>query len=275
MATVFSKVGMGGAESMFAANAISGGVRQAAKQAAVRVGQEIPEEITTEIAHAIAADYAGTREDGLSNESLAQLAFDTTMQTIVTMGAMEGPRLAAQALSRPEQPGEQLTPEQMAEVEEFHRVQQERERLAREQQAQGDTMSPGTPTAEQPVQQPAQPATQQPVSQPAPSDTVSPGTPGGATNIGVDQIAETTADVGRGIVDGMYRKAWDDAQSGKIAKMDNPPLFEQMVLKGYQRGVVRSVDDVRSIAQGWTGEFESDKATGIANLNRLLDKYRG
>ncbi len=36
--------------------------------------------------------------------------------------------------------------------------------------------------------------------------------------------------MGKGIVDGLYNKVWDDAQSGKLETMDKPPLFEQMVL---------------------------------------------
>lgn len=255
VASAFQAVGMGGAESMFARQALSGGVRQAAKEAAVRTGQEIPEEIMTEIAHAIAADYAEVRPDGLTNEALAQLAFETTMQTIVTMGAMEAPRVAATALQGQDQQPTEMTPDQAEQLAEMERVQQERERLASEQAAQQTEPQ----TAQQEVPK---------------DDTVSPQAEGGATPISVDQLAETVSGVGKGIVDGIYKKAWNDVQSGKLAEMEKPPLFEQMVLLGYKRGVVRSIDDVREIAKGLTGKFEEDKAIGIANLNRLAEKYQ-
>lgn len=79
---------------------------------------------------------------------------------------------------------------------------------------------------------------------------------------------------GKGLTNGVYAKIWNDVQSGSLQKMDKPPLFEQLVLMGYKGGVVRSLEDVRSITEGMTGDFNTDKEIGIGNINKLAMKYQ-
>ncbi len=88
-----------------------------------------------------------------------------------------------------------------------------------------------------------------------------------------EEISKSMQSAGAGVVDGMYDKIWNDLQSGSLKKMAKPPLFEQLALKGQERGVVRSVEDLRSISAGMTGDFETDKKVGLENLNKLASKY--
>jgi hypothetical protein len=93
--------------------------------------------------------------------------------------------------------------------------------------------------------------------------------------VATDEIRGTLKGIGSGITDGLYQKTWADLESGKLARMEKPPLFEQLALMGHKAGVVKSVDDLRDISSGLLGTFEEQKVAGIAALNGLARKYSG
>lgn len=152
---------------------------------------------------------------------------------------------------------EQVVPDQTAVESQYA------EEVARRRAAKSGVKQPALPE-QQPPALPAQKPVRDTVSQnpplPEPPKQINPG--------------EAVSEFGKGIVDGLYSKVWNDAQSGSLEKMDKPPLFEQLVLKGHKAGVVQSVEDVKSISEGMTGDFEADKKIGIDNLNRLVAKYK-
>lgn len=90
-----------------------------------------------------------------------------------------------------------------------------------------------------------------------------------------EQLGAAVGNMGGGIVDNMYSKLWDDLQSGKMAQMERPPLFEQLALMGHKHGVVREPDDLRAISSNLNGSFDDQKAAGLAALNELAKKWAG
>ena len=140
--------------------------------------------------------------------------------------------------------------------------------------AQGGSVSTPPPTSTPTVPPVApQPTVQPPQVQPQQPAAVQPSQAPGTTE--PTDISKAIDALGKGAVDGLYIKIWNDVQSGSLQKMDKPPLFEQLVLRGYNGGVVRSLEDVRSIQDGMTGDFETDKVVGVNNLNKLASKYQG
>ena len=176
------------------------------------------------------------------------------------------------------QPQVGVQPEQFAEVPIPEDGGMTDEEYAAFRQAQmgvqgGNVSTPpptGTPTVPPVTPQPTvQPPQIQPQQQAAVQPSQAPGT------IEPTDISKAIDTLGKGLADGLYIKIWNDVQSGSLQKMDKPPLFEQLVLRGYNGGVVRSLEDVRSIQDGMTGDFETDKVVGVNNLNKLASKYQG
>lgn len=100
---VLQKIGLGGAEKLFQApvkSAINNGVRNAVKSAIGRTVEELPGEIATEIGHNVVNKMYGTDPNALSAESLQNTVFDTTVQTLMTMGLMESANIAGNAAFR-------------------------------------------------------------------------------------------------------------------------------------------------------------------------------
>ena len=89
-------LGLGGLESAVgkpAAKAIGKGVWDGLKRAGIATLEELPEEIVTELGHSVADAGFGIRPDAMDPEQLAQTVADTTVQTLLTMGVVETPRV--------------------------------------------------------------------------------------------------------------------------------------------------------------------------------------
>jgi N12 class adenine-specific DNA methylase len=164
-------------------------------------------------------------------------------QPITTEGVDNGVRQQSESQGQQEQPVETQVGQGDGQIDEAKRLRFEEEVKARLKARQATEQQGGT--------------TPPAASQAMPSE----------------EISKSMQSAGAGVVDGMYDKIWNDLQSGSLKKMAKPPLFEQLALKGQERGVVRSVEDLRSISAGMTGDFETDKKVGLENLNKLASKY--
>uniref|UniRef100_A0A6M3KHY6 Putative structural protein n=2 Tax=viral metagenome TaxID=1070528 RepID=A0A6M3KHY6_9ZZZZ len=85
----------GGAKQ--AQEAVGMGIMGALKHGLVSTLQEVPEELVTEIGHALHKAVAGTEPTSLG--ALVQTAFDTTVQTLMAMGAATAPAVAPAAIA--------------------------------------------------------------------------------------------------------------------------------------------------------------------------------
>lgn len=94
--TAFQRVGLGGLESTFKQPAKQG-LRAGLRQAGVATLAELPEEVTVELAGAVHRSLAGVDPDALTAENLADLVAQTTVTTLITMGAASGPGVVASA----------------------------------------------------------------------------------------------------------------------------------------------------------------------------------
>jgi hypothetical protein len=107
VASAFQRVGLGGAESAAAGKFVKNGIRAALKQAGVQTIQELPEELLTELGHSAARAIAGTDPEALSGPAIANTAAQTTLQTLMTMGMVEAPHIAASlAPNQPQSPSQ-------------------------------------------------------------------------------------------------------------------------------------------------------------------------
>lgn len=94
-AAVMQKIGLGGLEKILGGGAkefAKVGVKEAIKRAGVDVSSELFEEIATEVWHNAERKLAGVDPNALSADSLQQTVLDTTTQTLMTMGLVEGMR---------------------------------------------------------------------------------------------------------------------------------------------------------------------------------------
>lgn len=98
IAAAMQKVGLGGAESMVSAKQLaSASVGSALKRFGISTLEELPEEIATELGHSVATAVSGVDKNATSKENLKQVVIDTTVQTLITMGMIEGPAIASVA----------------------------------------------------------------------------------------------------------------------------------------------------------------------------------
>ena len=98
VASVFQKVGLGGAEKILGGKqAATAGIRAGLKSLGRSTLEELPEEIITEIGHNVATAVSGVDPKATSLGSLMQTAADTTVQTLMTMGVVGGPGVAKSA----------------------------------------------------------------------------------------------------------------------------------------------------------------------------------
>jgi hypothetical protein len=99
VAAAFQKIGLGGLESTVTRRAASKGLVQALKQAGKDTLQELPEEIITELGHSVTRAVVAGDQAALSPEELQQVVADTTVQTLITLGAAEAPNIGQTALA--------------------------------------------------------------------------------------------------------------------------------------------------------------------------------
>jgi len=86
LAAIMQRVGLGGFESQ--APVFGAGLRDGLKEIAKRTGHELAlEELPTELLHAINRKVGGIDPEALTPEALYALTRDTTVQTLLTMGA--------------------------------------------------------------------------------------------------------------------------------------------------------------------------------------------
>ncbi len=99
---VMQKAGLGGVNNYFKSTVgqqvVQGGIRQALKRAGVAALQELPEELVTELGHSVARKMSGVDPNALSAEALQQTVFDTTLQTLMTVGMAASPDVAMTAI---------------------------------------------------------------------------------------------------------------------------------------------------------------------------------
>jgi GNAT superfamily N-acetyltransferase len=96
--SLLAKFGLGGLEQYLggAKGIAAKGIREGIRAAGFATLQEVPQEIVTEIGHAVAKKlYAVDNSDVMPK--LPQIIADTTVQTLMTMGAASGPIVASKA----------------------------------------------------------------------------------------------------------------------------------------------------------------------------------
>ena len=93
VAGVFQLAGLGGIEKMIGGRGAAAIGTQAAlkKLGFTLLKEELPEELLTEFAHAIADKMASVDKEDWTIEQVTQIAFDTTLQTAITMGIVGVP----------------------------------------------------------------------------------------------------------------------------------------------------------------------------------------
>ena len=97
---VFQKLGFGGIESIVGGKvALAAGVSKALKQLGILTLQELPEELITELGHNVARAVSGVDPEATSTANLTQMAADTTVQTLITMGMVSGPMVAVAGMN--------------------------------------------------------------------------------------------------------------------------------------------------------------------------------
>jgi len=90
VAGTMQKIGLGGLEGMFGKNAtkiVGSGVVAGIKRAGLSTVSEVGEEVLTEVGHSVADVVAKVDEGALEPDRLLDTITDTTIQTLITMGA--------------------------------------------------------------------------------------------------------------------------------------------------------------------------------------------
>ncbi len=155
IAGAFSAVGLGGAEkaiSEIGKQAVKQGIKQAAWGFTKSLAQELPEELLTEAAHLAATQMAQVDESVMTPEALKRMAQDTFVQTVMTMGLIEGIQRSGDLLER-KQIGTSPNSAQGAAGN---------PPPASQQPAVQPTVPPPTEPTQQPQQEPQQPLVIQP-----------------------------------------------------------------------------------------------------------------
>jgi hypothetical protein len=98
-ATLFQVTGFGGVERLFGKHGteFTGGIKEALRAVGVTAIQELPEENITELWHNLNKASYKINPNALSGEAIRQTVFDTTVQTLMTVGAMHSPQIAIAA----------------------------------------------------------------------------------------------------------------------------------------------------------------------------------
>lgn len=94
---IFQKMGLGGAESLAAGKAVvSRGLGAGLKQLGIGTVNELREEVATELGHSLVDKLSEVDPNATSPEAIQQTIADTTVQTLLTMGALGGVQAAGQ-----------------------------------------------------------------------------------------------------------------------------------------------------------------------------------
>ncbi len=106
-AIVFQRLGLGGVEKQLGklfgkkgAEAASIGIVSGLKKAGITALEEVPEELITELGHNVASSFSGVDPEATTPGRLLQTAFDTTVQTLMTVGLVESPQIAPPVVSK-------------------------------------------------------------------------------------------------------------------------------------------------------------------------------
>ncbi len=107
--SIFQAVGLGGLEKAALSEgvqSVSGGIRAALKEAGVELVSELTEENITEILQSVNTALSGVDPEAITAERLWETAKQTTATTVLTMGLMKAPSIAAAATTP--KPGREL-----------------------------------------------------------------------------------------------------------------------------------------------------------------------
>ncbi len=97
---IFQKVGLGGAEKVLGGRmAAAIGVTNALKQAGRATLEELPEEVITELGHNVARAMSTIDPKATTPGALARTTYETSVQTLMTMGMIGGGQVAGGYLS--------------------------------------------------------------------------------------------------------------------------------------------------------------------------------